>query len=55
MYDCPQCGLPSESHGYYVLPSTNGPVWHVKIRCIVGHFFNCPVEFLTGRRNALPS
>lgn len=40
--DCPECGLPADVLDTYVLMSTDGPVWHTKIRCLAGHFFNAP-------------
>ena len=41
-----RCGLPSEVLRRSVLESTNGPVDLVKIRCILGHWFNCPADML---------
>ena len=42
-----RCGLPAEVTGRYVASSTSGPVESIKIRCLSGHIFNGPVEFLT--------
>ena len=36
---CPQCGVPAEIEQRTMLPSTDGPVEHVKIRCLGGHWF----------------
>jgi hypothetical protein len=36
---CPQCGVPAEIQERTMLPSTDGPVEHVKIRCPAGHWF----------------
>jgi len=46
---CPQegCGLPSLIEEFYSLWATDGPFEHAKIRCIAGHWFNCPTEMLT--------
>jgi hypothetical protein len=41
-----RCGLPSEVLGRSVMESTSGPVELIKIRCILGHYFNCPVDML---------
>jgi len=45
---CPQegCGLPSEVLDRFVLESTDGPVEHVKVRCLAGHFFFTPLYLL---------
>jgi hypothetical protein len=54
--DCPaymdadgkvRCGLPAEVTSRYVVGSTCGPVESMKIRCLSGHVFNGPIEFLT--------
>ena len=36
---CPDCGRPAEVVDRFVLPSTDGPVEHVKTRCVSGHWF----------------
>jgi hypothetical protein len=36
---CPDCGLPAEVEYRTALPSTDGPVEHVKTRCVIGHWF----------------
>jgi hypothetical protein len=36
---CPECGLPAEVQYRSVLQSTDGPVEHVKTRCVTGHWF----------------
>ena len=43
---CPVCEHPAEIIGRNVLPSTSGPVEHVKVRCLSGHGFLMPVELL---------
>ena len=40
--DCPDCGLPAEVIDRSTLQSTDGPVDHVKTRCVVGHWFTTP-------------
>ena len=42
---CPDCGLPAEVIDRTVMPSTDGPVEHVKTRCITGHWFLTPVGY----------
>jgi hypothetical protein len=41
--DCPECGAPAEIIDTFVLPSTDGPVEHVKTRCVTGPWFVVPV------------
>jgi hypothetical protein len=43
---CPQCDMPAEIEDRSVLQSTDGPVVMVRIRCLMGHWFNCPEEGL---------
>jgi len=38
-HTCPDCGAPAEVLYRSTLPSTDGPVEHVKIRCGHGHWF----------------
>jgi hypothetical protein len=54
--DCPawmdqdgaaRCGLPAEVRCRFTMRSTDGPVQSAMIRCLAGHQFNGPVEFLT--------
>lgn len=53
--DCPEykddhgavrCGLPAEVLDRYIAESSSGPLESVRIRCPLGHWYNCPVEFL---------
>ena len=46
--NCPGCGLPAEVEHRYTLTSTDGPLEGAKIRCPHGHWFNGPLESLTG-------
>ncbi|WP_029138343.1 hypothetical protein [Nakamurella lactea] len=48
--DCPDCVLPAEVLWRADLPSTDGPVPHVKIRCLARHWFLLPVAQLRGPR-----
>jgi hypothetical protein len=42
---CPDCGLPAEVIDRATLPSTNGPLEHVKTRCITGHWYMTPIDY----------
>jgi hypothetical protein len=42
---CPDCGLPAEVLDRFILPSTDGPVEHLKTRCITGHWFTTPAGY----------
>jgi hypothetical protein len=44
--DCPECGLPAEVIERMTLQSTDGPIEHVKTRCVTGRWFVTPA----GRR-----
>lgn len=41
---CPQCDLPAEVIDRFSLPSTDGPIAHVKTACLAGHVFTPPVD-----------
>jgi hypothetical protein len=43
---CPECDGTAEVEYRSVLDSTDGPVEHVKIRCVNRHWFNMPVSYL---------
>jgi hypothetical protein len=36
---CPECGSPAEVLYRSALASTEGPVEHVKLQCVTGHWF----------------
>ncbi|PJJ54219.1 hypothetical protein CLV56_3727 [Mumia flava] len=36
---CPDCGAPAEVTGRFALESTDGPMEHVRLRCVLGHWF----------------
>ena len=46
LYDCPDCGLPATVESRGTLPSTDGPVEHVYVRCAAGDWFLGPAETL---------
>ena len=55
---CPQCELPAEVIDRFSLPSTDGPVAHVKTACLAGHVFTPPandVAYLDGATGAPPA
>jgi len=39
---CPECGLPAEVTERFWLGSTDGPVEHVALACLDGHYFRMP-------------
>jgi hypothetical protein len=39
---CPECRAPAEVVDRFVMPSTDGPVVHVKVRCVTGPWFVVP-------------
>jgi hypothetical protein len=47
---CPECGQPAEIWHRNVLWSTDGPIEHVRIRCVGKHTLFMPAEYL--RRGA---
>jgi hypothetical protein len=44
--DCPVCAAPAEVEFSSPLDSSDGPVEHVKIRCIAQHWFLLPRDML---------
>jgi hypothetical protein len=43
---CPECGAPAEVVDRFALPSTDGPVEHAKVLCLMRHWFLLPVAAL---------
>jgi hypothetical protein len=41
---CPECGLPAEITERFWLSSTDGPVEHVALACVDGHYFRMPAD-----------
>jgi hypothetical protein len=54
---CPECGAPAEIVERFVLPSTHGPVEHIKLRCVTGPWFTFPAstEWATDNPEVLTS
>jgi hypothetical protein len=46
LYDCPSCALPATASPRGRAASTHGPVDHVFVRCIAGHWFLGPTDML---------
>ena len=44
---CPDCNIPAEITERFSLPSTDGPVNHVAVRCAAGHHFRMAADRLT--------
>jgi len=55
MVACPECGRPAEVEWADLLPSADGLVEHVKIRCVFGHWFLMPAARLDARSSPAPS
>ena len=47
---CPACGAPAEVIDRFVLQSTDGPVVHLKVRCVTGEWFTVPHRRPAGSR-----
>jgi hypothetical protein len=54
LVDCPECGAPAEIQSRSVLGSTSGPLAHVKIWCVNGHWFLLPEDSLVRESPELP-
>jgi hypothetical protein len=60
---CPDCGRPAEVTDRFVLASTDGPIEHVALSCVDGHYFRMAadglpavgLELLPGRQPATRS
>jgi hypothetical protein len=44
LLECPACGLPAEITDRFTLGGAPGPVEHVKLVCVVRHWFTLPVD-----------
>jgi hypothetical protein len=49
---CPQCAAPAEILDRFDLPSSDGPVEHVKVQCLSRHRFTMPAAGLRADRVA---
>jgi hypothetical protein len=50
---CPDCGLPAEITALFTLGSTDGPVEHVGVACLVGHGFRLATDRLPAESRVL--
>jgi hypothetical protein len=50
LVDCPECGLPAAKRSEGYLASTDGPIEHVRLRCVLGHCFLGPSDIVLGPR-----
>lgn len=46
---CPDCSVPAEITERFSLPSTDGPVKHVALRCAAGHHFRMAADRLSAQ------
>jgi len=44
---CPECNQPAEVLERFTLESTDGPIEHVRLSCLVRHHFLMPAEMLS--------
>ena len=47
---CPDCDVPAEITERFSLPSTDGPVGHIVLRCAAGHCFRMAADLLPSRQ-----
>jgi hypothetical protein len=50
--DCPTCGLPAEITDRFTLGGAPEPVAHVKLVCVMRHWFTIPVDMFVGGKPA---
>ena len=46
LVECPACGLPAEIADRFTLGGAPGPVEHVKLACVMRHWFTIPADQL---------
>jgi hypothetical protein len=46
MTSCPECGEIAEVVDRHVLESTDGPIEHARVRCVLRHHFFLPISRL---------
>lgn len=46
LLNCPTCGLPAEITDRFMLDGAPGPVEHVKLVCVQGHWYTLAVDQL---------
>ena len=55
LVECPACGLPAEILDRFTLGGAPEPVEHVKIACVMRHWFTLPVDMLAPARDSTPA
>jgi hypothetical protein len=53
LMECPSCGLPAEITDRFTLGGAPEPVEHVKLVCVLRHWFTIPVDMLAPARAAV--
>ena len=48
LVECPACGLPAEIIDRFMIDGSPSPVEHVKLMCVVRHWFTAPTDSLPG-------
>ncbi len=51
---CPQCGAPAQITDRFRLNSTDGPVEHLKTRCVNNHWLTPLAETVETERSTAP-
>lgn len=46
---CPACSAPAEISDRFALESSDGPIEHVRVRCVRRHWFAAPSALLEAR------
>jgi hypothetical protein len=46
---CPECGAPAEVTDRFALESTDGPIEHLRVQCVRGHWFLMSTASLAAR------
>jgi hypothetical protein len=49
---CPDCGAPAEVTDRFALESTDGPIEHMRVQCVLRHWFLMPTASLARYRAA---
>ena len=52
---CPQCGAPAQVTERFWLPSTGGPVEHLRTGCLNNHWLTPLADSAKGTRQAVPA
>ena len=47
LLECPSCGLPAEISDRFTLDGVPTAVAHVKLICVLGHWYTLPVDQLS--------